>query len=93
MTNKPTTPAMDALFIGCLTSIPGLMRKIQMQIKPKNRCKPSERSKTSTISVEEAKSGNRKRNSINFAKPAYHRTAKSLVRSCTVRQSHAILLR
>lgn len=37
MTNKPTTPAMDALFIGCLTSIPGLMRKIQMQIKPKNK--------------------------------------------------------
>lgn len=67
--------------------------EVTMNLAVKNRCKPSERSKTSTISVEEAKSGNRKRNSINFAKPAYHRTAKSLVRSCTVRQSHAILLR
>ncbi|KAL5147701.1 hypothetical protein HKD37_06G017315 [Glycine soja] len=53
--------------------------EVTMNLAVKNRCKPGERSKTSTISVEEAKSGNRKRNSINFAKPAYHRIAKSLV--------------
>ncbi|XP_022634375.1 uncharacterized protein LOC106755777 isoform X1 [Vigna radiata var. radiata] len=38
----------------------------------KNSCKPGETSKAT-------KSGNRMGNNINFSKPAYHRTAKSLV--------------
>ncbi|KAK7342517.1 hypothetical protein VNO80_25472 [Phaseolus coccineus] len=45
----------------------------------KNRCKPGETSKAFAISAEEAKSRNRKGSSINFAKPTYHPTAKSLV--------------
>ncbi|XP_061367191.1 uncharacterized protein LOC133310299 [Gastrolobium bilobum] len=51
---------------------------VKMNLADKNRCKPSNISKTSTISVEGAKSGNRKGSSINFAKPAYHGTVKSL---------------
>ncbi|QCD87394.1 hypothetical protein DEO72_LG3g1928 [Vigna unguiculata] len=45
----------------------------------KNRCKPGETSKALAILAEETKSGNRMGSNINFAKPAYHRTAKSLV--------------
>ena len=36
MTNKQTL-VLDTMFIGCLTSISSSMRKIQMQIKPKNK--------------------------------------------------------
>ncbi|RDX82079.1 hypothetical protein CR513_37179, partial [Mucuna pruriens] len=58
-----------------------------MNLAVKSRGKTGEISKTSTVSVEDAKSGNRKGSNINFAKPTYHRTAKSLVRSCTVLKS------
>ncbi|TKY66725.1 hypothetical protein E2542_SST09613 [Spatholobus suberectus] len=51
--------------------------EVTMNLAVKNRCNPGEISKTSTISLEEGKSGNR--SNINFAKSAYHRTAKSLV--------------
>lgn len=59
---------------------------VTMDLADKNRCNPGI-SKTSTISAEGTKSGNRKGSNINFAKAAYHITTKSLVRSCTVFKS------
>jgi len=58
----------------------------------KNCCKPDETSKAFATSAKEAKSGNGKGSNINFAKPTYHRTTKSLVRSCTVLKSCISLL-
>lgn len=55
--------------------------EVTMNLAVRNHCK----------AVEEEKSGNRKGSIINFAKPAYHRTAKSLVRSCTVLKSRVFL--
>lgn len=54
----------------------------------KNRCNPGNKSKASVVLIERANFGNRKGGNIDYAKPAYHRTAKSLVRSCTVFSSH-----
>ncbi|XP_020206702.1 uncharacterized protein LOC109791764 [Cajanus cajan] len=47
--------------------------EVAMNLAVNNRSKPGEISKTS------AKFGNRKESNITFGKPAYHRTAKSLV--------------
>lgn len=60
---------------------------VTMSLADKKKWKPANVSQTSTILAEGAKSSNKKENSVNWAKPAYHRTTKSLVRSCTVLKS------
>ncbi|KAJ1408492.1 hypothetical protein SESBI_23475 [Sesbania bispinosa] len=63
---------------------------VTMNLADKNGCNRGNKSKTSAILVERAKSGNGKGSNISYAKPAYHTTTNSLVQYQSTR-SRAML--